>query len=368
MQLDQVRPVYDAPGPYTTVRCDVTRGNESAAQEIEARWTELARALESEGAPDEDVAAARERVLENTHETGALERTVVVAHGEVLLDDVRPAKEEGLAHATHAALPDLAGWAADSSEAVPFVLVVVDREGAEASAYHAWHRGPASSREVEGDTFHLHKVPSGGWSHRRYQQATQETWEKNARQVVDEVRSLVRTHRPRAVLVAGDVTMRSEVAGQLGEGTASDAPLSVHQLESGGRAPGASTEAMWTEVHALLGTLRAAQEQELTATLERVQGQGGGGAVGLSETLAALAQSKVDTLLLGSGLLPGTEVVPAQHEGLALPEGVDRDRPVPADQALLAAACLTDAQVQGLAPELVQVPGFDGCAALLRWA
>ena len=87
MKLDQVRPVFDAEGPFTTVRCDVSRHTEHSAHDIQVRWESLVKELDAEGAPPGDVAAAEDRVLAETHTSGAWERTVVVCGGEVLMDD-----------------------------------------------------------------------------------------------------------------------------------------------------------------------------------------------------------------------------------------------------------------------------------------
>lgn len=364
--LDQVRPVYDSEGPFTTVSCDVSRTTEHGAHEVEVRWHDIVGELESEGAPAEDVEAAARRVLDAHGEPGTWERTVVVAQGEVLLDDLRPTDRRGLSSASHGPLPDLATWATGASGGVPFVLAVVDREGADLAAWTAWHRDP-TVREVEGETFHLHKIPGGGWSHRRYQQTTEDTWHENAREVADEVRSLVRSHRPWAVLVAGEVGMRADVASMVRDGLAVDSPTSVHELSSGGRAPGASTESMWTEAHGVLDAERVRHEQELVERLEQARAHGAA-AIGLDETLAALAEARVGTLLLGSDRLPAGEVVPDEHPGLPFPDHPDAHDVLPADLAVVAAACLTSAEVESLAPELLaDLPGFDGCAALLRW-
>ena len=47
MKLDQVRPVFDAEGPFTTVRCDVSRHTEHSAHDIQVRWESLVKALDA---------------------------------------------------------------------------------------------------------------------------------------------------------------------------------------------------------------------------------------------------------------------------------------------------------------------------------
>ena len=366
MKLDQVRPVFDAEGPFTTVRCDVSRHTEHSAHDIEVRWESLVKELDAEGAPPEDVAAAGDRLLADTHAVGSWERTVVVCGGEVLMDDLRPARQEDLAVATHGLLPDLADWAAEASDRLPFVLAVIDREGADVSAYDGWH-GEAEMRDVEGETHHLHKVPGGGWSHRRYQQTTEDAWHANASEVAEEVVGLVKAHRPRVVLLSGEPGMRADVAEQVAATLPVDSPTAVHQLESGARSEGASTEALWTEVRAVLDAERVADEQRLVERVARARAHDAA-AIGVRETLAALAESRVETLLIASGRHPHEEVRVDDHPGLRLPDHPAAEDVLPGDLAVVAAACLTDASIEGVTPELLaDLPGADWCAALLRW-
>lgn len=39
MQLSTLQDVYAHPGPYVTVHLDVSRNSETAAQQMDARWT-----------------------------------------------------------------------------------------------------------------------------------------------------------------------------------------------------------------------------------------------------------------------------------------------------------------------------------------
>ncbi|MGB0190353.1 MAG: hypothetical protein ACPF9W_05215, partial [Nocardioides sp.] len=173
----------------------------------------------------------------------------------------------------------------------------------------------------------------------------------------EEVVGLVKTHRPRAVLLAGEPGMRADVAEQVAATLPVDSTTVVHQLESGARSEGASTEALWTEVRAVLDVERVAQARAHDAA-----------AVGIRETLRALAESRVETLLIASGRHSHEEVRVDDHPGLRLPDHPAAEDVLPGDLAVVAAACLTDASVEGVTPELLaDLPGADWCAALLRW-
>lgn len=83
---------------------------------------------------------------------------------------------------TPALLPLLAVTQID----LPHVAVLIDREGAD-----LWFRddlgAPVSTASVSGDTEHIHRGHAGGWSQRRFQQRAENTWEQNAKLVVDAV-------------------------------------------------------------------------------------------------------------------------------------------------------------------------------------
>jgi hypothetical protein len=86
----------------------------------------------------------------------------------------------------------------------------------------------------------LHKAPGGGWSHLRYQKRAEDSWERNATEVAEAVASLVRRHRPRVVLLAGDPHAKSDF---LEHAPAGIRDLTL-ELGTGGRAEGTSGEAV----------------------------------------------------------------------------------------------------------------------------
>jgi hypothetical protein len=83
-----------------------------------------------------------------------------------------------------------------------------------------------------------------------------------------------------------------------------------------------------------------------------------------AQHLQALAQARVDRLVLDLDALHEREVRPADHPGLALPAGVDASKSLPADRVLVAAAALSGAELSVLPAELSR---GGGVAALLRW-
>lgn len=364
MDLSRLQSLLAEPGPYVTLHAEVGRTTEDAADQLEARWTTARHELErADVAADvlEDLGA---RLRENLHEHGPARRTLVATSSQVVLDEVQLGHSHWPEVTDVGDLPDVAAWVATEDRAVPFVLVVADRTGADVELYRAAARPPSAERTVTGDTFHITKVQVGGWSHRRFQETAENAWQANAREVADEVRSLASNGAVDRVFVAGEVRARSEVVRALGEHDPARLGEAV-EIEAGGRAEGASEEALWQEVDERLTEAEHAADAAVVARLEEAVGRGEGAAVGLDAVLEALAKSQVDRLVLDLPALGDTEVDPARLEGVGLPEPAASASSLPADRALLAAGALTGAAVTVVSSALTK---DEPVHALLRWA
>jgi hypothetical protein len=261
-----------------------------------------------------------------------------------------------------APLPDLASWIETEDQAFPFVLAVVDRVGGEVSAYRGPARPPVDQETVTGQTYYITKVPEGDWAQKQFQQTAENRWHENAALVAEAVRAAAAPCAARAVLVAGEVRARSEVVKAL---HALDHGLGpVVEIEAGGRAEGASQEALWDEVHTRLRELVAAEDAEVAARLDEGRGRGEGVATGVDEVLGALVMGQVERLVVDLDVLADKTVSPGQHEGLPLPSPAVHARELPADRALVAAAALTGADLTVLPASMAH---GGGASALLRW-
>jgi hypothetical protein len=359
MNLTGIQHLYSHDGPFVTIHMDVSRTTEDASQQLDARWRRARQCLEGEGVDEAAREGLRERIYEPTNVSGEVRRTLVWADDEILLDDVRAGHTTWPEATTVGPLPDLSAWIAQADGQLPFVLVTADREGADIDFYRAISKPYAKHDEVHGSTLHLTKVPQGDWAQKRFQQRAENVWRRNAREVADAVRSAVADHRPRVVILAGDERARSVTAESL-DGLHSE----VVQVESGGRAPGSSDEALWSEVGAVLSRLEADDDQRVTDRLLEKTGQGSGAARGLADVLKALVQGQVERLVLDLEAAHGLTVTPSEHPGLALPSRAANEVNLPADQVLVAAGAKTDAVLSVLPTELTK---GGGVAALLRW-
>jgi hypothetical protein len=362
VHLAELRPVFEQPGPYLTIHIDVGRASEDGAEQVESRWTTIRHELERVSAPDALVQQIDERVHENTHLPGEVRRTIVAAGDRILLDDVQAGHNPHPEVVELATLPDLASWIDTQDQAFPFVLAVVDRTGGDVSAYRAAGRPPVDSETVTGETFYITKAAEGDWAQKQFQQTAENRWHENAELVAESVRSAAAGCAARAVLVGGEVRARAEAVKAI---ESLDHGLrTVLEVESGGRAEGASEEALWSEVHTRLRALVAAEDAEVAARLDEGRGRGNGVATGVDQVLDSLVKGQVEQLVVDLDVLAEKTVSPGQHEGLPLPTPAVDATELPVDRVLVAAAALTGA---GLTVLPASMAHGGGVSALLRW-
>lgn len=203
------------------------------------------------------------------------------------------------------------------------------------------------------------RSPRCDWAQKQFQQTAENGWRDNARDVADAAHSVVARHRPRVVFLAGEERARSEVANQL---TGLACP--VEQVSAGGRAAGASQDALWQEIRELLARIEAEDQRQVMERLDRTHRQGSGAALGLDEVLDALVQGQVERLVIDLEATRELTLRPDKHPGLPMPTSLAADAELPADRVLVAAGAATDCDLTLLPRDLVK---GGGVAALLRW-
>jgi hypothetical protein len=362
VDLERLRPVFEERGPYLTLHLDVGRASEVGAEQVESRWTSIRHELERASVPPALVEQLHERVHENVRLPGEVRRTIVAAGERILLDDVQGGHQPHPEVVDIAPLPDLASWIDTADQAYPFVLAVVDRVGGEVSAYRAAGRPPVDEETVTGQSYYITKVPEGDWAQKQFQQTAENRWHENAELVAEAVRAAALGCGARAVFVAGEVRARAEVVRAL---ASLDRGMEhVTQIEAGGRAEGASEQALWDELRGHLRELVAAEDAEIAARLDEGRGRGDGVATGVDEVLDALVKGQVEQLVVDLEALADKAVRPGRHDGLPLPAPAVDASELPADRVLVAAAALTGARLTVLPASMAH---GGGASALLRW-
>jgi hypothetical protein len=360
--LSALRPAAELYGDVVTAYVDVSRTSETGAQEVEARIRNIRRDLEAAGVAEGTIDAVTERLARPTGHGGAAAR-VVVGRGDTIATDL--VVGDGVADHHHVgAVAHLLPLARALADAVSYVLVRVDHAGADITVSDTLG---LDERELvsEGDHDVLHKVPGGGWSHRRFQSRAEDSWDRNADKVAKDLDALVREVDPDLVLLTGDphgiARMRESVAGHV------SARLEV--LEHGSRAEGASDERLDEEVAAAVQRCRTGRIDEV---LDRLGPADAPKAVGVGETLEALRRGEVETLILLAGALDERQayagpqpLLLATDPGELRTLGIDDPAPDRLDELLLRAALGQDAGLLPLHAPVGALP--DGVGAVLRF-
>jgi hypothetical protein len=344
-----LRDVLAAGGPFASVHFDASHDTEDAAKELELRWRAVRERLAALDTPRETVRALEEAVAERRPAVGRVGRFLVAAGDRVLVDEyltAPPAEPE----VRLSRVPYLIPLVEAGQPAVPYVMVRVDKKGA-----RMWAVGgeQAAQREVHGRAHPVHKVRSGGWSHRRMQSRTEEIVKHNVDEVAGELTRLVGETSARLVVLTGEVEARALLCRELPAAIARMAVETDHEQDA---------ERLAAQVwHAEQGADLDRFRSELGRDNRAVQG--------IPDTTAALREGNVELLVINTGALRGHQVWVASQPNLvaadraALHElGVSDRARIPADEALPAAALAVAADVRTTDEDLPA----EGAGALLR--
>ncbi|MDN4161845.1 baeRF2 domain-containing protein [Nocardioides abyssi] len=359
MDTSDLSKLKQARGPFATAFVDVGHGTENGEHEHGLRVRAAVDQLREQGADDAVVDVVTRSLMETADQPAPVARLVVANADGIVLEEVAAVQVDQPV-ATWGPLPDLARWVEHRDATVSFVLAVVDHTGGDV-AVHVSDVPTAleeQSIEVEDDrAAEINKVTVGGWAQKHYELRTENAWRESADEVVDAITSYVRAGH-HLVLLAGDPTSKGMVREKLGSTQAE-----VVELSSGQRAEDGGDEALQQAIREAL--MEQVVQRRLGAVHELRERLGRGEAVasGIDDVADAFVRGQVDTLLLDPTRAAETELDPSRYEGLVLGDGVPQ-QPLRADQALVAAAVLTDAAVT-VAP--YQAMGGEPVAALLRW-
>lgn len=366
MRLTTLQPVVRASGGFASVCLDVSRDSENADHELQLRWRAVRRELESAGAPDRLVERLAARVLEPTGHGGELLRIVIATREDVLLDTILPRSVEQPDYGHFGPLPHLMPllrvWASMS----PYVLVKVDHTGADIISVDATGLD-AEVWRTEGGHDVIHKVPGGGWSHRRYQSRVEDSWERNAEHVVKDLDAVIAGHTGGPVFLVGEPYARS-VAQATATGRLAERLV---DLGHGSRAPGSSDDAVEQQIgDRLAAARRATQERNLARLAEH---RDNSSATTVDDVVSALREGSVETLLVEDRLDPSARLWAGPHPtqlGVSAQDvkdlGVDDAHEDRFDEVLVRALVDTDGELEVLDTPSDLLP--DGAGAVLRFS
>jgi peptide subunit release factor 1 (eRF1) len=347
--MPSIEDLIDGTGCVASVYLRSPSAHADADHRLETGWKNMRRELAEQGAPDAVLSSLDADVAATEHGDAAAFAFFRGSAGAVVdaMDD-----EIHRDLATYDRLPRLVPVLESHQRTVPHVIVTTDRVGADIVAVTAGE--VAERREVEGEDQHVHRGRFGGWSHRRFQQRAENTWEQNAKLVADEVSEVARDAGARVVVVAGD----ERASHLLLERLDADVHGVARLLDEGG--DDAVAEA----------AVRLAADVVARDTTDVLRGlddrtSAGTAVVGVGDVLAALSEGRVETLVVHdeaederrAWFEPGDSPVAATSR---TSDGQVDGRLV---DVAVRSALLTDADIRVVPPSAAT----DGLAALLRW-
>ncbi len=378
MKLDALKPLLDHDGPLTTVSMDVTRGDEVGDRDLRNRWQGLRRSLEAQGAPLATLDDLGDLMRRPTHVPGPHGRLLVVGTGpqgtEIVLDrvlSVAPVRDE----AVHGAVPPLLPAAQAVDEAVRYLLVEVDRSGADLTWSGVDLPPEEMSEAVEGGHDLVHKVRTGDWWHsRRTAARIEDSWERNAQVVAAELDRAVVAHQPELVLLTGDVRAVALIRDAVGRSVAD----LVVEVQGGSRADGVKEDVFAARLHEAVEAYRARRRLLVLDRLAEGLGRGDGAVTELGDVVDVLRRGQVAELVIATEVAPAIAgrmlwvgpgaldlaVRRSELAGLGV-EDADATE-MRADVAVLRAAVAQDAGVTFDLTGAVHL--VDGIGAVLRWS
>lgn len=375
MDLNWLKPLLGRPAPFTTVYLDATPAEAAGSSEASDRWKAVRRELEHQGA-----AAA---VLDEIGDRVARPARVAGSHGRVLIADAEGVRVDRVlaeppaqSLAVFGPVPALLPAALAADESTRYLLVEVDRLGADLTWSEGSGLGGAPMESVEGGHDVLHKTNDGGTSQRRLATRAEDSWERNAQVVAAELDRVVERRHPELVLLTGDVRAVALVRDAVGQRVRE----MLIEVPGGSRADGIKHEVFAARVAQALADHRARRRELILALFRTQQGRGGSAVTELGDVVDVLRRGQVRELVLAETvagassplgdreLWVGPEplqvaLTRADLEAMGVESGARTQR---ADIALVRAALGQDAGLTFAAEGAVDL--VDGVGALLRWS
>ena len=374
MQIDWLTSLVPSGEDVVTVTFDATRETENGYQAVLTRWRDLRRTLEGRGISARTLDTVEEQVRIPTHVAGKHGRTIVAGPDGVVIDRVLPdppSDDTGIVGMDAFALAKVA----DST--VNYLLAEIDRTGADLtlqrrSAFE--YETGAELDSVEGDQDVINKVRRAGMASRRLQARAEDSWERNADTVAEELDRIVSERRPELLLLTGDVRAVSLVRERLGGEAAEIATV----LDGGSRSAGVNEQAFERKLHEALEVFRARRREDVVDRFRQEEGREGTATQSLDDVVAVLARGQVAELILREDttnrnsqlrlrtLWAGENPLQlATTPALLADLGVTEPREVRADLAIGRAVAEQSAGVTIVDEASVELA--DGVGALLRW-
>lgn len=367
MDLRELAPVLTADGPFVTVHVDSESSIERAAPKYELEWKNILRELGGMGVDESTLRAIDE--AKGQHSDGGSRLVVATPRDHRVQLAVSLPEPPVRPVADVAPLPHLLPLVEDLSNRVPYIVLLVDRTGADLWACYDEHR-TAGLTSVEGSSDLQRSPKDSSWVHLQHQHQVEAGWETRvAKDVVAMLQKVADHIKPELVFGVGDERELAEVRQHL-PGSLVDR---WHELP-GSRALDGGKELVAQRARDAVAQHLALRTLDLMDRYAEELGQLMRACEGVEDTVAALRKAQVETLLLTTALDQqatlwfGSDPLAVATTSAELRDlGVEDPTEGPLVDVLLRAVAGSDAEVQVVPHELEQAPR-EGVGALLRYA
>ncbi|HWS92018.1 MAG TPA: Vms1/Ankzf1 family peptidyl-tRNA hydrolase [Mycobacterium sp.] len=363
MRSERLRWLVKAEGPFASVYFDDSHDTADAVEQLEAKWRDIRKQLETRGAGGELIGKLEEAVLHHRPAVGRRGRVVIATSEQVLINEqlVSPPPTTVIRLSDY---PYMVPLIELEMQRPTYVFAAVDHAGADVTLYQG---GTISSTNIEGAGYPVHKPVTAGWSgYGDFQHTTEEAIRMNCRAVADHLTRLVDEADPEVVFLCGEVRSRTDVISELPERVAQR----VSQLHAGTRKSGVDSEEIRRLTAAEFTRRHGVEMSDIADRFEAEIGRGSGlAAEGLAAVCAALRDGDVDTLIVGE--LGDATVVTGEALTMVAPDadvlsgfGEPVKRVARADEALPFTAIAVGASLVRADDRIAPA---DGVGALLRY-
>lgn len=358
---EDIQHLYDMDGSVATLylRLGIETGT-TTDRALALRWRALRQHLTEIGADDRDVKALEECV----GSAGSGPRTLVafVSDGQPhLVAELEDCSAPD--SATYGPLPVTAPLLRWQRTRIPYVVALIDRAGAELSAYDGGAQ-PYRTETVIGPDDEIERNAPGGPAQMRYQHRAEDSWQHNADEVARRVVRMAESVHARLVLAAGDVRAVQLLGEALPEHLR---PILRSVSADGEQPPEGPARIRPSSIAAVRDEVVREQSADLLRRASDAIGVGTHAVQGVEPTIDALRSATVATLLVVDR--PDDErtaYVDRRVTNLALSRDLlgPEAREVRLLDGLVRTAIGTRADVVVLDPDEMELS--DGVAALLR--
>jgi hypothetical protein len=359
LDLGDLHDLVSRSGPFVSVYLPLDHAVEDAPRQNELRWRALRREVEDDASPS--ALEAIDRLVADAHRLASDELAVLATGDDVVIiegiEGSRATKGTALVGAT----PRLVPLVASRQRAVPYVVALVDRRGADLIAVP--RGGRVELEEVAlSDAASERKLRMRG----RQQARAESGWEEGAEAIAAEVQALAERTGARLLVIGGDDRNSNALHDALPGDTFE---IVRHTGES--RAAGSEGD-LHDELRRLVHDVAARDSVAVLEKLREELGQEDRAVEGADDTIAALARGQVDLLLVHddadddrSAWFGEAFGALTRHRTELQEIGVDEPHEARLVDALVREALLTGAGVR-----VVPRAGgpAEGIGALLRWA